>query len=292
MATRFASFTDTVGDRTLRPEIAHAYITGGGGVRLHVIDTGNRAGRPVVFIHGFSQSWMSWQRQMDSELADEFRLVAMDLRGHGTSDKPRDAYSDCVLWAEDINAVIRELQLEHPLLCGWSYGSIVILDYIRQYGEAAIGGIAFVDGITKLGTEAAFSVLTPELLSLVPGLWATDAEECIRSLGSLLRLCFAQEPSPEDMYRMLGYNVAVPPHVRQALFSRSFDNDDLLPTLRKPALIVHGAEDAVVKPSIVEQHAASMPHAQVCVLQNTGHSPFWDDSASFNEVLRGFTRTL
>jgi non-heme chloroperoxidase len=264
MATRYASVTGSVGNRILRHEIAHTYITEGDGVQLHATETGNRAGRPVVFIHGFSQSWMSGQRQMDSELANEFRLVAMDLRGHGTSDKPRDAYSDRLLWADDINAMIRGLSLEQPLLCGWSYGSIVILDYIRQYGEAAIGGIAFVDGITKLGTEAAFSVLTPELLSLVPGLWATDADECIRSLSSLLRLCFAQEPSAEDMYRMRGYNVSVPPHVRQALFSRSFDNDDLLPTVRKPALIVHGAEDAVVKPSIVEQHAASMQHAQVC----------------------------
>jgi pimeloyl-ACP methyl ester carboxylesterase len=292
MATRYASFTDIAGDRTVRTDIAHAYITGGGGVRLHVIDTGNRAARPIVFIHGFSQSWMSWQRQMDSDLADEFQLVAMDLRGHGTSDKPRDAYSDRLQWADDINAVIRELNLEQPLLCGWSYGSLVILDYIRQYGEAGIGGVAVIDGLTKLGTEAALSVLTPELLRLVPGLWATNAEECIRSLSSLLRLCFAQEPSAEDMYRMLGYNVSVPPHVRQALFSRSLDNDDLLPTLRKPALIVHGAEDAVVKPSIVDQHAASMRHAQVCVMQNTGHSPFWDDAASFNEVLRSFTRTL
>jgi pimeloyl-ACP methyl ester carboxylesterase len=286
------ALTDTVEDRTLRPEITHRYITGGGGAGLHVVDTGNRAGRPVVFIHGFSQSWMSWQRQMESDLADEFRLVAMDLRGHGTSDKPRDAYADRLLWADDIDAVIRELNLEQPLLCGWSYGSLVILDYIRQYGEAGIGGIAVVDGLTKLGTEAALSVLTPELLSLVPGLLASDADECISSLSSLLRLCFVQEPSPEDMYRMLGYNVSVPPYVRQALFSRSFDNDDLLGTLRKPALIVHGAEDAIVKPSIVEQHAASIPHAQVCVMESTGHSPFWDDAASFNEVLRSFTRTL
>jgi pimeloyl-ACP methyl ester carboxylesterase len=233
---------------------------------------------------------MSWQRQMDSDLADEFRLVAMDLPGHGTSGKPRDAYSDRLLWADDISAVIHELNLPQPLLCGWSYGSLVILDYIRQSGEASIGGIAVVDALTKLGSEAALSVLTPELLSLVPALFATDADECIAS--SLLRLCFAQEPLANDMYRMRGYNVSVPPHVRQALFSRSFDNDDLLPTLRKPVLIMHGAEDAIVKPSIVEQHAASMPHAQVCVMQNTGHAPFWDDSTSFNKALRSFARTL
>ena len=91
---------------------------------------------------------------------------------------------------------------------------------------------------------------------------------------------------------MLGYNLAVPPYVRQALFSRSFDNDDLLPRLRKPVLIVHGAEDAIVKPSIVEQHKASLPHAEVRVLPNVGHAPFWDYSAAFNELLRSFCATL
>jgi hypothetical protein len=81
------------------------------------------------------------------------------------------------------------------------------------------------------------SVLTPELLSLVPGLFATEVEESVRSLTSLLRLFFVQEPSPEDRYRMLGYNLSVPPYVLQALFSRSFDNDDLLPRIRKHVLI-------------------------------------------------------
>ena len=104
----------------------------------------------------------------------------------------------------------------------------------------------------------------------MPGLFATDVEESVRSIQPFLRLCFFQQPRPEDMYRMLGYNLAVPPRVRQALFSRSVDNDDLLPRIRKPALVVHGAEDAVVKVSIVEQHKAGMPHAQVA-----GHVAGW-----------------
>ena len=58
-------------------------ITGGGGTRLHVIETGNPRGRPIVFVHGFSQSWLAWSRQLSSGLAKDHRLVAMDLRGHG-----------------------------------------------------------------------------------------------------------------------------------------------------------------------------------------------------------------
>ena len=74
---------------------------------------------------------------------DNYRLVAMDLRGHGSSDKPRDAYGDSRLWADDVDAAIRELELDQPILCGWSYGPLVILDYIRHYGEEAIGGHPF-----------------------------------------------------------------------------------------------------------------------------------------------------
>lgn len=73
---------------------------------------------------------------------------------------------------------------------------------------------------------------------------------------------------------MLGYNVSVPPYVRQALFSRSFSNDDLMPKIRKPVLITHGAADAVVKPSAVEKHKALMPHAQVHLMANAGHAAF------------------
>ena len=56
-------------------------------------------------------------------------------------------------------------------------GPLVILDYLRHYGEDRIGGIHFVGGITKLGSDAAMSVITPEWLSLVPGFLATDVEE-------------------------------------------------------------------------------------------------------------------
>ena len=73
---------------------------------------------------------------------------------------------------------------------------------------------------------------------------------------------------------------------------RSFDNDDLLPKIRKPVLITHGAADAIVKPVVVDQHKAAMPHAQVQVIANTGHAAFWDDAEGFNERLRAFCESL
>jgi pimeloyl-ACP methyl ester carboxylesterase len=245
-----------------------------------------------MFIHGFSQCWLTWRRQMGSDLADNYRLVAMDMRGHGLSGKPHEGYADSRLWADDVNAAIEALRLDHPVLCGWSYGSLVILDYIRHYGEDRISGINLVDALTKLGSDAAMAVLTPEVLSLVPGFFTTDAEQSARSLESLVRMCFAREPSAEDLYLMLGYNLSVPPYVRQALFSRSFDNDDLLPKIRKPVLITHGAADAVVKPAAVDQHRAGLAHAQIHMIANAGHAPFWDDAPAFNQRLREFSESL
>ena len=267
-------------------------IKGGGGVQLHVVEAGNPGGRPVLFLHGFSQCRLAWGRQLGSDLADDYRLVAMDMRGHGLSDKPREGYTDSRLWADDVEAAITTLGLDRPVLCGWSYGPLVILDYIRHYGEGGVGGVHFVGGVTKLGSEEATAALTPEFLGLVPGFFSTDAGESVRSLESLLRLCFAREPSEEELYLMLGYSVSVPPYVRQGLFSRAFDNDDLLPTLRKPVLITHGAEDRVVRPAVVEQHRSGMAHAQVHMVENAGHAPFWDDAETFNRRLRAFCDSL
>lgn len=165
----------------------HHTITGGGGLQLHVVETGNPDGRPLLFIHGFSQCWLAWQRQLNSELATQYRLVAMDLRGHGWSEKPRDGYGDTRLWADDVDAVVQKLALEQPVLCGWSYGPLVILDYVRHFGVDRLGGIVFVGGITKLGSPEANSAITPEFLSYAPSCFSTDVEESTGALRTMLR---------------------------------------------------------------------------------------------------------
>jgi pimeloyl-ACP methyl ester carboxylesterase len=266
----------------------HHTIIGGGGTRLHLVEAGDARAPSILFLHGCSQSWLTWDRQMRSELARRYRLVSMDLRGHGSSERPRDGYDDSRLWAADVDAAIGELQLDRPILCGWSYGPLVILDYIRHYGEERIGGIHLVGAVTKLGSEAAAAVLAPEFLALLPGLFSSDVVESVRGIESLLQLCFAREPEASDRYTMLGFGVSVPPFVRQALLTRVVDNDDLLPTIAKPVLITHGALDAVVRQEVVAQHRVGLPHAQVHIMSDAGHAAFWDDAASFNRRLGAF----
>src|SRR5690606_27050579 len=97
---------------------------------------------------------LCWRRQYESDLADDYRLVAFDLRGHGMSGAPdrSGGYTDPRVWADDIAAIIGELRLENPVLVGWSYGGFVICDYVRQHGQGAIAAIEFVGAAVTLDT--------------------------------------------------------------------------------------------------------------------------------------------
>ena len=105
-------------------------------------------------------------------------------------------------------------------------------------------------------------------------------------------MCFSDKLSPEDLEQMLEFNVAVPPYVRQSLFSRSFDNDDLLPTIRKPVLVTYALGDRIVLPSAAEQIKAGISHARLHKMENVGHAPFWEDAANYNLALRQFVESV
>ena len=281
------AITQAADDITIRTH----QVTGGGGVQLHVEETGNRSGQPVLFIHGLSQSGLAWHRQLHSELARDLRLVTLDLRGHGESERPADAYGDSDLWAQDVAAVIRSLDLERPILSGWSYGGVVICDYLSRYGEDRVGGVHLVGAVCRLG-EPALPFLGPRFLAVIPGLFATDAEESVTSLRDFGRMLTNEPLTPEDSYIVLGTAAAVPPRVRQGLLNRTLDYDGLLARLRTPVLITHGLEDEVILPVMADHNANTIRHARTSYYAGVGHAPFWEDPDRFNAELRIFAASL
>jgi non-heme chloroperoxidase len=262
-------------------------VTGGAGCELHVDEAGNPDGPPVLFIHGISQSRMAWRHQLGSALGQTMRLVAMDLRGHGQSDRPRDAYGEPFLWADDVNAVITELGLDRPILCGWSYGGVVIGDYLRCYGERALGGIVLVAAVTRLG-ETVMPFLAPQFVDLFPGLFSTDVEESSTALQDFVRLCTSADLDPGEFYSAVGYNTVVSPQVRRAMMSRTVNYDDLFARLETPLLAVHGLDDRIVLPAMSEHLARVVLQARTSFYAGVGHTPFREDVARFDAELLAF----
>ena len=230
---------------------------------------------------------------MHSDLAKDFRLIAMDIRGHGLSEKPRDAYGDSKLWADDVQAVITTLGLESPLLSGWSYGGVIISDYINFYGEDHIAGANWTAAISRVGDpvlQAGF--IGADFLAIAPGLFSENAEESSASLQKLVRLCVHEEPSPEDFYFFLGYNAVVPPYVRLGLFSRHLNNDPVVERMRKPMLLSYSERDPIVLLSMGQHIAGLAKHARLSVYTHVGHSPFWEAPERFNRELGAFREAV
>jgi non-heme chloroperoxidase len=268
------------------------FVEGGGGTKLFVETIGNPANPAILFIHGFSQCRLAWDRQFESALAADFHLVRLDLRGHGLSDKPREAaaYQNGKHWADDIQAVVRALGLKRPVLSGWSYGGHILCDYVRHCGQEAIGGLNFVDAATELGSDDASKMLGPALLALAPALLSNNAAESSLALGSLVDLLTHDELDPHDFYFFLGFNAAVPPHVRQAMFDRKLANREVLRGLKVPVLITHGREDQLVLTTAADFIATHVPQASRVDYPRCGHAPFFEVADQFNRDLGAFVR--
>jgi pimeloyl-ACP methyl ester carboxylesterase len=275
------------------PGVTSTTIVGGGGLHLSVYETGNASGPPIVLIHGFTGSYLSWEPELSGSLPNDFRVIAYDFRGHGASDKPLDPakYTDGTLWADDLDAVIREKHLDHPVLVGWSYGGYVIADYLRRYGNGAIGGIVFVAAVTKQGTPEAAGYLTDEMLALLPDVFSADVQKSIDGTRELTRM-FANPLHGSPWERSFGSAMMVPPVVRLAMFSRTLDNDDVLARIRVPTLVVQGASDRIVRVSAANHIAATVPGAKLLVYDGVGHAVQLDAPQRFTRDLADFVRAV
>ena len=255
------------------------------GVTLQARIAGPGDGPGIVFIHGFSQSQDAWTRQMQSGLADTFRMVSYDSRGHGLSDKPLEPerYRDPALWAGELQAVMDTAALRRPVLVAWSYAGRIALDYLAAHGDGAIAGVVFVCATSS--ADAAFAGPAIPFLRQMGSDDEAAAEEGVRGL---LRACtHAQLPEPE-FEAMVAYNRMTPAAVRRALAGRPADYEPTLKALKVPVLALHGEHDPVNLPQMGRYTASLAPRGRYLGYAESGHMPFWEEPSRFNADLRAF----
>lgn len=266
-------------------------VQGAGGVKLHVREWGQPGGIPLLLIHGWSQSLLCWTKQHEGELQDQFRVVAVDLRGHGMSEAPLEAeqYVDGDKWADDVAAIINQLTFDKPILVGWSYGGFVISDYVRKHGQNNIAGINFVGAAVVLG-EKASPFVGPGFQENVPAACEADLPTNIAAIRRFLRALVAEPMSADDFEVTLGFNMVVHPQVRAFLIQRELDFVPILESIEVPVLVTHGRSDTLVLPAMADLIREHCKTAQASWYDGVGHAPFLEEPERFNRELARFAR--
>jgi non-heme chloroperoxidase len=257
------------------------------GLTIAAQEWGNPQGPEILLIHGFAQSHLSWMRQVDSDLAKDFRIITYDLRGHGNSDKPLDKapYHDNKAWADEVKAVMDAAGLKRPVLVGWSYAGRVISDYVTTHGPGQLAGINFVDASIKFFPEN-----VGENLKNMPGMASDDLATNIAATRAFVHGCFEKQPTADDFETMLSFNMMVPPKVRANLGGRALDATEVMAKLKIPVLVTHGEKDRNSKIGNAQYTAKTIPGAKLSVYEGIGHAPFYEDAARFNAELAAFVR--
>jgi pimeloyl-ACP methyl ester carboxylesterase len=250
--------------------ISPARITGPAGALA--LDDGGRGGLPVVFVHSLAGNSRHWAAQLE-HLRPSRRAVALDLRGHGQSEPPKNSDYSIAGMAGDVAAVVDTLGLDRFVLVGHSMGGGVALTYAGAHPKR-VAGLLLVDPIGD-GKQISAAAVKPLLAGL-------DA-----SYDSTIREYWTGIGGPESAVRerLLADLRATPretvvPAFREAL---QFDPDPSLARYRGPMLsIVTPYND---QPFSLHRLGKGFPHRMV---QGTGHWIQLDKPEAFNRLLDEF----
>lgn len=274
------------------PTLASAVSSDGTAIAYRVL--GDPAARPLVLIHGWAQSSSSWGTEVLGDLAQRFRVVAIDLRGHGHSDVPADGYDSARQWADDVEAVLDSAGIGEDagaILLGWSYGGVVVSDYLAARGEGRVDGIVLCGAVTSLSRSAG-GAIGPAMKEVTSGGAFDEKPSVALAAFTSFGKALMRSGSGADGQRILGLSLATPPVVRQALLTRKVDNDDTLRGLTIPALVLHGAHDGVVLPSAGQANAEMIPGGRYVEFAESAHAPFLEETPRFLAELDEFAASL
>ncbi|MFC9837492.1 alpha/beta fold hydrolase [Rhodococcus sp. NPDC127530] len=256
--------------------------------------TGAPDARALVLLHGWAQSSKCWGPGVLDELAARYRVIAVDLRGHGYSGAPDTGYDDSAIWAGDVDAVLTaEGVTSGAVLLGWSYGGLVICDYLASHGTSAVDGVVLVGAITSIGRGEAGGKVGAAMRAAIPDAMSEEPRDAIRALGAFGNaLTGPPEGKGAQSQALFGASLATPPRVRAALFNRSASHDDLLRSLDVPVLVLHGTEDSVVDVSAGRHAAELIPQARASFWEGCDHGLFVEDPDRFVTEVGEFVDNL
>jgi pimeloyl-ACP methyl ester carboxylesterase len=256
-----------------RPNSRYADV--GDGIRLHYLESGAASTPPVLLIHGFGDnafSWDGWTKM----LAPHYRVIAVDLPGHGLSAAPAGFTADPTRYADVIDAFLAKIGLSKVAVAGNSLGGGVAWQLAVRHPNK-VGRLILVDAAgwpteTLKKPPLAFRIMRykagRDLLASI------DNTPLIRQglAADVVNKSVLTEPFIRrwaDLQRYPGHR----PILMSLRPGEIAASKEVLATIKVPTLILWGAEDHIIDPASARKFADAIPGSQLIVYPEVGHLP-------------------
>lgn len=264
-------------------KIQSASVALSSGITLDYIEHGDRSGPALVLLHGYTDSWRSYGPLL-SALPEDLRTIALSLRGHGDSDKPRSRY-DVAALAEDVVDLMDSLEVKDAVMAGHSMGSLVAQRFAidhptRTRGLILLGAFKSVKGnpgATALWDDAVATLQDP----VAPG-FVRDFQQ-----STLAR------PVPPDFFEMVVMeSLKVPAYVWQSALRSLLDTDfgAETPKITAPTLILWGDKDVFCSREEQDALKSAIAGAELITVPGAGHALHWEEPLAIAGEITTFVK--
>ncbi|MFC7096760.1 alpha/beta fold hydrolase [Halobaculum marinum] len=252
-------------------------------------------GPPVVFVHGALVDHTQWAPQLDA-LADEYTVVAYDVRGHGrTGGSARESYS-IDLFADDLAALVEALDLDRPVVCGLSMGGSIAMTYAARHPDR-LSGLILADTFGPVPLTVG-DLLQRQLLRLtIPPARLVGFERVERAMVWLQERLSGERVGGD--YDRIEAIRARGPRMPSGEFEKvvralaSFHRTSVdYGAITVPTLAVYGEQETALIRRQMRSIASLIPHTRLLVVPHAGHAANLDNEAFVDGAIRGHLRRV
>ena len=271
---------------------AHLRRTEIDGTPVNYVDIGEGDGTPVVLVHGLAGQWQNWLENIP-RLAQERRVLALDLFGHGASGMPKGKIT-IPGYGRSVQAFVEQLGLERVLLVGNSMGGFVASEVAIQAPEI-VDRLVLVSaaGISNANVFRAPALTIGRLAGTV-AVWTAARHRSLASRPVTRHLAIAlvaRHPArlaPDLVWEgvMKGSGKEGFDDAFRACIE--YDFRDRLGEIESPTLVVWGEKDAILSVRDAQEFERLIPDSRKVVMEDTGHVPMLERPIAFNELLMDF----
>lgn len=250
------------------------------GVNLQYAEQGSFSGTPVIFLHGLSDSWRSFESVL-SFLPYNVHAFVISQRGHGDSDRPLNGYTPKD-FAADVADFIQLYDLKTAYIVGHSMGGVVAQQFAIDYPQLT-RGLVIISSAPSFKNNPGVPEFYEQVLQLKDPMDKTFMDEFQK--GTL-----AKPIDPAYYNLLVAEGMKVPVRVFKEAFTglMNIDYTNQLKSIKAPVLIMWGTKDNFCTQDAQEQLVKEIRDVRLLVYERTGHALHWEEPARFVNDLVGF----